>query len=190
MPFMCYVKFKEDELIAPFTKVEIIQFSDRQKSRQQHVACVRLCVCTSALSLSYLSVSAAEARWREHLHATLHRLPHRSAKGEGSLDLCWCHRNHKGLGVRFRLVSRPTNHLNFIFISWSRCVFFSDSSLTYQRIILAWSWASTVPAAPSSHPPTTLFPIRAKSWRLFLQVCYSSLCTYVQSGWLEQRQGF
>lgn len=59
---MCYVKFKEDELIAPFTKVEIIQFSDRQKSRQQHVACVRLCVCTSALSLSYLSVSAAEAR--------------------------------------------------------------------------------------------------------------------------------
>lgn len=34
-----------------------------------------------------------------------------------------------------------------------------------QKTILAWSWASTVPAAPLSHLPTTLSPTRARSWR-------------------------
>ena len=52
------------------------------------------------------------------------------------------------------------------------CVFFSF--LPIQRIISAWSWASTVPAAPSSHPPTTSFPTRARSWRPCLQVCRGS----------------
>lgn len=34
-----------------------------------------------------------------------------------------------------------------------------------QKTISAWSWASTVPAAPLSHPPTTLSLTRARSWR-------------------------
>lgn len=46
----------------------------------------------------------------------------------------------------------------------------------FQRIILAWSWASTVPAAPLSRPPTTLFPTRVRSWRPCLLVCCSCLC--------------
>lgn len=48
--------------------------------------------------------------------------------------------------------------------------------LSLQRIISGWSWVSTVRAAPSYLPPTILFPTRARSWRLCLQVCCSSFC--------------
>jgi len=54
--------------------------------------------------------TAAEARWREHLHSTLYWLPHRPAEGEGSLDLCGRYRNHKGLGVRSRLATSRFSH--------------------------------------------------------------------------------
>lgn len=53
--------------------------------------------------------------------------------------------------------------------------------LLVQRIISGWSWASTVLAAPSSHPPTRLFPTRVRSWRLCLQVCCSSFCFHYKS---------
>lgn len=53
--------------------------------------------------------------------------------------------------------------------------------LLLQRIILAWSLVSTVPAAPSSHPPTTSFPTRVRSWRLCLLVCCRSFCFHCTS---------
>lgn len=52
----------------------------------------------------------------------------------------------------------------------------SFSFFPLQRIILAWSWASTVPAAPSSRPPTTSFPTRVRSWRPCLRVSCGSFC--------------
>lgn len=63
--------------------------------------------------------------------------------------------------------------------------------LLLQKIISGWSWASTVPAAPSSHPPTILFPTRARNWRLCLQVCCSCFCfpfksTHLQFGTYTQ----
>lgn len=79
--------------------------------------------------------------------------------------------------------SSTTTTQTYPIIIYSVCIYmnniyqYSSSSHVYffffwlQRIIWAWSWASTVPAAPSSPPPTTLFPTRVKSWRPCLQVC-------------------
>lgn len=64
-------------------------------------------VKTWAHSSCVFVVSAAKARWRKHLHSALHRLAHRSAESQRSLDLRGGHRDREGLGVGSRSASAP-----------------------------------------------------------------------------------
>lgn len=72
--------------------------------------------------------------------------------------------------------------VNLTSTSWSL-----HSVFVGQRITWAWSWASTVPAARLSPPPTTLFLTRARSWKPFLQVC--SFCFHLKCQRFDECRG-